>query len=46
MIKQKNWGPILKIFSFRVVLGLSGIIVAPPHDGPIKKILKALKAFL
>jgi hypothetical protein len=29
IVKKKCW-PILKIFSFRVVLGLCGIIVAPP----------------
>jgi hypothetical protein len=38
--KKKNFFDLTQnFFSFCVVLGLRGIIVAPSHNGPIKKIL-------
>ncbi len=44
--KKKNFWPIFKIFSFRVVLGLRGIIVAPPIMVQSKKICTKILLFM
>jgi hypothetical protein len=46
ILKNKIFWPILKIFSFCVVLGLSGIIVAPPIMVQSKKIFTKILLFM